>query len=65
MTKAAESAYRQAEITDPQEEIDLVEVDDTFAYRELLHLEALGLGEASGSRSWSRRASSSRVATSR
>ena len=46
VTKAAESAYRQAEITDPQEEIDLVEVDDTFAYRELLHLEALGLGEA-------------------
>jgi len=47
VTKAAESAYRQAEITDPQEEIDLVEVDDTFAYKELLHLEALGLGEAS------------------
>jgi acetyl-CoA C-acetyltransferase len=47
VTKAAESAYRRAEITDPQEEIDLVEVDDTFAYKELLHLEALGLGEAS------------------
>jgi len=47
VTKAAESAYLQAEITDPQEEIDLVEVDDTFAYKELLHLEALGLGEAS------------------
>jgi acetyl-CoA C-acetyltransferase len=47
VTKAAESAYRQAEITEPQEEIDLVEADDTFAYRELLHLEALGLGEAS------------------
>jgi acetyl-CoA C-acetyltransferase len=47
VTRAAESAYRQAEITDPQEEIDLVEVDDTFAYRELLHLEALGLSEAS------------------
>lgn len=47
VTKAARSAYRRAEITDPQEEIDLVEVDDTFAYKELLHLEALGLGEAS------------------
>jgi acetyl-CoA C-acetyltransferase len=47
VTKAAESAYRQAEITDPQEEIDLAEVDDTFAYRELQALEALGLGEAS------------------
>ncbi|MGA9159241.1 MAG: acetyl-CoA acetyltransferase, partial [Actinomycetota bacterium] len=47
VTKAAGSAYRQAEVTDPQEEIDLAEVDDTFAYRELQHLEALGLGEAS------------------
>jgi acetyl-CoA C-acetyltransferase len=47
VTKAADSAYRQAQITDPQEEIDLAEVDDTLAYKELLHLEALGLGEAS------------------
>jgi acetyl-CoA C-acetyltransferase len=46
ITRAAESAYRRAAITDPQEEIDLAEVDDTFAYKELLHLEALGLGEA-------------------
>jgi len=46
VTTAAESAYRQAEITDPQEEIDLAEVDDTYAYKELLHLEALGLGDA-------------------
>jgi acetyl-CoA C-acetyltransferase len=44
VTRAAESAYRQAEIADPQEEIDLAEVDDTFAYRELQALEALGLG---------------------
>jgi acetyl-CoA C-acetyltransferase len=48
VTTAAESAYRQAEITDPQEEIDLAEVDDTYAYRELQHLEALGLGDAAG-----------------
>jgi acetyl-CoA C-acetyltransferase len=46
VTRAAELAYRRAEITDPQEEIDLAEVDDTFAYRELQHLEALGLGNA-------------------
>jgi acetyl-CoA C-acetyltransferase len=46
VTTAAESAYRQAEITDPQEEIDLAEVDDTYAYKELQHLEALGLGDA-------------------
>jgi acetyl-CoA C-acetyltransferase len=46
VTRAAERAYRLAEIADPQEEIDLAEVDDTFAYRELQHLEALGFGEA-------------------
>jgi len=46
VTTAARSAYRQAEITDPQEEIDLAEVDDTYAYKELQHLEALGLGDA-------------------
>jgi acetyl-CoA C-acetyltransferase len=46
VTRAAELAYGRAEIADPQEEIDLAEVDDTLAYKELLHLEALGLGEA-------------------
>jgi acetyl-CoA C-acetyltransferase len=46
VTRAAELAYRRAEISDPREEIDLAEVDDTFAYRELQHLEALGLGDA-------------------
>ncbi len=46
VTRAAELAYRRAEVSDPQEEIDLAEVDDTFAYKELQHLEALGLGDA-------------------
>ena len=45
-TRAAEMAYRQAGLTDPGEEIDLLEVDDAFAFRELLALEALGLGDA-------------------
>lgn len=45
-TRAAEAAYRRAGIQDPAEEVDLAEVDDTFAFRELQHLEALGLGEA-------------------
>jgi acetyl-CoA C-acetyltransferase len=36
-------AYRQVGIRDPAEEIDLAEVDDTYAYKELQHLEALGL----------------------
>lgn len=45
-TRAAQMAYRQAEIADPGEEVDLVEVDDTFAFRELQHLEALGFAGA-------------------
>ena len=46
---AADMAYRTAEISKPQEEIDFAEVDDTFSYKELQHLEALKLcqpGEA-------------------
>jgi acetyl-CoA C-acetyltransferase len=46
---AAERAYRMAGITDPAKEIDFAEVDDTYSYKELQHLEALGLvpkGEA-------------------
>ena len=43
---AAQMAYRQVGIRDPAEEVDLVEVDDTYAYRELQHLEALGLATA-------------------
>jgi acetyl-CoA C-acetyltransferase len=45
-TRAAEMAYGLAEIGDPGEEIDLAEVDDVYAFRELEHLEALGFGEA-------------------
>ena len=40
---AAESAYRQASIRNPREEIGLFEVDDAYAYKELQHLIALGL----------------------
>ena len=39
---AAKQAYRQAAIEDPRQ-IDLFEVDDTYAYKELQHLIALGL----------------------
>jgi len=47
--KAAIIAYRQAGIRDPFRDIDFAEVDDTYAYKELQHLEALGIclpGEA-------------------
>ena len=40
---AAAMAYRQAEINDPMNEIDLFEVDDSYAYKELQHLIALGI----------------------
>ena len=46
---AAEMAYKLARIKDPRKEMDLVEIDDTFSYKELQHLEALRLcreGEA-------------------
>jgi acetyl-CoA C-acetyltransferase len=42
---AAGRAYDQAGIDDPAEEIDLVEADDRYAFKELQHLEALGLAE--------------------
>ena len=40
---AAERAYAMADIDDPAEQIDLAEADDTYAFSELMHLEALGL----------------------
>lgn len=46
ITKAAELAYRQAGIRQPAQEIDFAEIDDTYAYKELQHMEALGLCRA-------------------
>jgi acetyl-CoA C-acetyltransferase len=40
---AGDMAYRVAGIGSPRLEIDFAEVDDTFAYKELQHLEALRL----------------------
>lgn len=40
---AAAMAYRQAGINDPANEIDIFEVDDSYAYKELQHLLALGI----------------------
>lgn len=41
--KAVQQAYRMAGIRRPLEEIDLAEVSDWYAHRELIHSEALGL----------------------
>ncbi|MSQ07120.1 MAG: acetyl-CoA acetyltransferase [Dehalococcoidia bacterium] len=38
-------AYKMAGITNPASQIDFAEVDDTFSYKQLQHLEALGLAE--------------------
>jgi acetyl-CoA C-acetyltransferase len=47
---ASKMAYKMANIDNPKKEIDIAELDDRFSYKELQHLEALGLaneGEAS------------------
>jgi acetyl-CoA C-acetyltransferase len=44
-TIAAKTAYKMAGIKDPKKEINIAEVDDRFSYKELQHLEAIGLAE--------------------
>ncbi len=47
--EAARMAYQQAGVRDPWNEVDVAEIDDTYAYKELQSLEALGIcdyGEA-------------------
>ncbi|MGH2662621.1 MAG: thiolase C-terminal domain-containing protein [Actinomycetota bacterium] len=41
--RAADRAYEMAGLGSPTRDIDLAEVDDTYSYRELMHLEALRL----------------------
>jgi acetyl-CoA C-acetyltransferase len=40
---AGQMAYRTAGIKSPREAIDFAEIDDCFSYKELQHMEALGL----------------------
>jgi acetyl-CoA C-acetyltransferase len=40
---SAKMAYRTAGIRSPRTEVDFAEIDDAFTYKELQHLEALGL----------------------
>jgi acetyl-CoA C-acetyltransferase len=49
---AAQMAYRTAGIRSPRSEIDFAEVDDTFAYKELQHLEALELCPPAAAGEW-------------
>ncbi len=43
--KAARMAYKLARITNPAKEVHFAEVDDRFAFKELQHIEALGLAK--------------------
>lgn len=43
--KAAQQAYKMAGVTNPGSQIDFFEIDDTYAFKELQHLEAIGLYE--------------------
>jgi acetyl-CoA C-acetyltransferase len=49
---SAKMAYRTAGIRSPRTEIDFAEIDDAFAYKELQHLEALGLCTPGQAGSW-------------
>jgi acetyl-CoA C-acetyltransferase len=42
---SSQMAYKMAGISDPKKEINIAEVDDRFSFKELQHLEALGLAE--------------------
>ena len=44
---ASKQAYRQAKIQSPAKEFQVAEVDDTYSYKELQHVEALGLSTES------------------
>lgn len=45
---AAEMAYKMAGISDPSNEIRFAEIDDTYAYKELQHVEAARLAPRGG-----------------
>ena len=42
---AAKQAYKQAKVKKPPREVQVAEVDDTYSYKELQHIEALGLAD--------------------
>jgi acetyl-CoA C-acetyltransferase len=42
---SAKMAYKMANITEPKKQIHVAEVDDRFSFKELQHLEALGLAQ--------------------
>lgn len=49
---AGEMAFRSAGIRSPRQEIQFAEIDDTYAYKELQHVEALGLCSEGAAGEW-------------
>lgn len=47
-SNSARKAYEMARIRKPLTQIDFAEIDDTYAYKELQHIEALGLAKRAG-----------------
>lgn len=43
---SSQMAYKMAGITDPKKEINIAEIDDRFSFKELQHLEAIGLANS-------------------
>jgi acetyl-CoA C-acetyltransferase len=43
---AAQAAYAEAHVEDPADEIDAFFVSDLYAHRQLMHMSALGIGQA-------------------
>lgn len=40
---AAKQAYKMAKLTHPMQDVQIAEIDDTYSFKELQHLEAVGL----------------------
>src|SRR5487761_1118398 len=47
-SNSARKAYEMARISRPLSQIDFAEIDDTYAYKELEHIEALGFAKRAG-----------------
>jgi acetyl-CoA C-acetyltransferase len=45
---SSKKAYEMARILKPTEKLDFAEIDDTYSYKELEHMEALGLAKRAG-----------------
>ncbi len=47
-TNSSKKAFQMARIVKPSEQLDFAEVDDTYSYKELEHIEAIGLAKRGG-----------------